>query len=64
MKTDNAVLSIYNANGQEVSRVWSGMLSEGTHSFMWDGADQPSGIYFARLHVDGDVSSAKLMLMK
>ena len=64
MKAENAVLSIYNAAGQEVSSLWSGMLSEGSHSFVWDGAGQPSGIYFARLHVGADVSTAKLMLIK
>ena len=64
MEADHALLSIYNANGQEVSRVWSGLLSEGSHSFVWDASEQPSGIYFARLHIAGQVNSKKLMLVK
>ena len=59
-----ATISVYNANGQEVSNLWCGVLTEGSHSFTWNGADQPSGVYFARLNIDGAVSSAKLMLIK
>ena len=59
-----ATISIYNANGQEVSSLWSGVLTDGSHSFTWNGTDQPSGLYFARLNIDGAVSSAKLMLIK
>ena len=59
-----ATVSVYNANGQEVSNLWSGVLTEGSHSFTWDGGNQASGVYFARLNIDGAVSSAKLMLIK
>ncbi len=59
-----ATVSVYNANGQEVSNLWCGVLTEGSHSFTWDGGDQASGVYFARLNIDGVVSSAKLMLIK
>ena len=59
-----ATISIYNANGQEVSNLWSGVLSNGSHSFTWNAVDQPSGVYFARLNIDGAISSAKLMLIK
>jgi hypothetical protein len=59
-----ATISVYNTNGQEVSSLWCGVLTEGSHSFTWNGADQPSGVYFARLNIDGAVSSAKLMLIK
>ena len=59
-----ATISIYNANGQEVSSLWSGVLTDGSHSFTWNGTDQPSGLYFVRLNIDGAVSSAKLMLIK
>ena len=59
-----ATISIYNANGQEVSNLWSGVLSNGSHSFTWNANEQPSGVYFARLNIDGVISSAKLMLIK
>ena len=59
-----ATISVYNANGQEVSNLWCGVLTEGSHSFTWNGANHASGVYFARLNIDGTVSSAKLMLIK
>jgi len=60
----HATVSIYNTNGQEVSNLWSGVLSEGSHSFLWDGSNQASGIYFARLNINGAVSTSKIMLVK
>ena len=59
-----ATISVYNANGQEVSNLWCGVLSEGSHSFTWNATNHASGVYFARLNIDGAVSSAKLMLIK
>ena len=64
MNAENAMLSIYNANGQEVSKVWSGMLSEGTHSFTWNASDVVSGVYMVRAEYNGQVSTQKLMLLK
>lgn len=37
------------------------LLAAGPHQLVWDGADEhgramPSGSYFGRLHLDGDVS--------
>ena len=59
-----ATVSVYNANGQQVSNLWSSVLSEGSHSFAWDASNQPSGIYFARLNINGVISTSKLMLIK
>ena len=59
-----ASVVIYNANGQLVETVHSGNLSKGSHSFTWNAGYQSSGIYFARVNINGDVSSAKLMLIK
>jgi hypothetical protein len=60
----HATVSVYNANGQHVSNLWSGVLSEGSHSFVWDASYQPSGVYFARLNINDVVSTSKLMLIK
>jgi len=60
----HATVSVYNANGQHVSNLWSGVLSEGSHSFVWDASNQPSGVYFARLNINDVVSTSKLMLIK
>jgi len=55
---------VYNANGQLVDTIHSGNLSKGSHSFTWNAGYNSSGIYFARVNINGDVSSAKLMLIK
>ena len=57
-------ISVYNVNGQVVSDLYSGELNQGSHTFLWDGSSQPSGIYFARLSVSGIRRTAKLMLIK
>ena len=62
--TEMVSVGVYNVMGQLVSTIHSGELAAGVHSFTWNGADQPSGVYFARLNIDGAVSSAKLMLIK
>ena len=31
------------------------VLTDGSHSFTWNGTDQPSGLYFVRLNIDGAV---------
>jgi len=47
-------LAIYTVRGVRVSRIYSGELDAGDHSFVWKGTDeggavQSSGLYFARL---------------
>lgn len=53
-----ASLSVYNGLGQRVADLHRGMLGAGRHSFSWDGRDgngrpATSGVYFARLEVEG-----------
>jgi hypothetical protein len=62
-------LAIYNAAGQLVRTLASGPLAGGSHSFIWDAADDrgarvTSGIYLGRLEADGLVSQVKLVLTK
>ncbi|MGH7449851.1 MAG: FlgD immunoglobulin-like domain containing protein [bacterium] len=62
-------LAIYNATGQLVQTLTSGMLASGSHSFVWDAADNNgarvvSGVYLCRLEVGGNVSQIKLILAK
>ncbi|MAQ43973.1 MAG: hypothetical protein CMG25_05770, partial [Candidatus Marinimicrobia bacterium] len=59
-----ASVVIYNANGQLIDTVHTGNLSKGSHSFIWNASDHSSGIYFARVSINGKVSNAKLMLIK
>ena len=55
-------LGVYNLLGEEVARVVKGFLPAGKHRVLWDAANFPSGIYFARL-TDGRLSATKRMIL-
>ncbi len=64
-----ATFAIYNTAGQLVRTLTAGTLAGGSHSFVWDAADNnsarvASGVYLCRLEVDGHVSQIKLILAK
>jgi len=62
-------LFIYNVRGQLVRTVLDGPVERGRHEESWDGSDdrgQPvaSGVYFARLMVDGRADDQKVMVLR
>ena len=57
-------LSAYNLMGQEVSRIFNGHQSVGSHSYTWDASSMPSGIYYIMLRQGTNVQTTKAMLMK
>jgi agmatine/peptidylarginine deiminase len=62
-------LDIYDVRGRRVASVLDDVLPPGCHRVPWtgfgsDGARVPSGIYFARLSVDGAVATAKLVVLR
>ncbi|RKY67773.1 MAG: hypothetical protein DRQ24_12450, partial [Candidatus Latescibacterota bacterium] len=62
-------LSIYNALGQKVKTLVSGIQSAGAHKVVWDGTNQAgvkvaSGVYYYRI-TSGDFHAIrKMMLLK
>jgi len=57
-------LSVYNLLGQRVAVLFNGNQPAGEHSITWDASDFPSGIYFARLEVDDQSESIRMLLLK
>jgi len=63
-------LVIYNPRGQKVKQLVKAQMCNGSYSTSWDGRDTDnkavaSGVYFARLTVDGDeLKSHKLTVIK
>lgn len=62
-------LAIYDMLGRELRRIVAGRVEPGLHHAVWDGHDQhgralPSGIYFCRLFVGGEVKARKLVLVR
>jgi len=64
-----ARLVIYDLQGRLARELHRGFLPAGDHVFHWDGRDSSgrpsgSGIYFARLEIDGTRQTRKLLLLK
>lgn len=62
-------LAIYDATGRRVRELTSGEQPGGEHELGWDLRDERgiavrSGLYFARLEVDGDVRTQKLVALE
>ncbi|MFH1690878.1 MAG: FlgD immunoglobulin-like domain containing protein [Candidatus Eisenbacteria bacterium] len=62
-------LVIYNVRGQRVRTVVNGPVDRGRHERTWDGTDDrgqalASGVYFARLLVDGRADDQKVMVLR
>jgi hypothetical protein len=62
-------LVIYNVRGQRVRTVVDGPVERGRHERIWDGSDDrgeavASGVYFARLLVDGRADDQKVMVLR
>jgi len=62
-------LVIYNVRGQRVRTVVDGPVERGRHERSWNGSDDrgapvASGVYFARLLVDGRADDQKVMVLR
>ena len=65
-ETGKVKISIHNLLGQEVEHVLprGSELTSGEHLFVWDAANQPTGIYFVRLDWGSSIITRKLLLVK
>ncbi len=57
-------LDVFNLNGQKVATLFDGFKSAGTHRFVFNAVNLPSGIYFYRVSADGLTFSKKMVLTK
>jgi hypothetical protein len=58
-------LKVFDSSGRLVATLLNGEVREaGAQSFDWRADDLPSGIYFARLRVGGEVQEEKLVLLR
>lgn len=58
----NVELAMYDLAGRRVATLWRGALPAGSREFTWQPGRAPSGVYFARLSVDGEVRSSRVTL--
>lgn len=64
-----ASLTVYNMTGQKVRELVTEQLSAGKHAMVWNGRDDrgkpvSSGVYIARLMMEGKVESHRMTLVK
>ena len=55
-------IEFYNILGRRVESINEGMKLAGVYQFIWDAADQPSGVYFYRIQA-GDYTETKRMVL-
>ncbi len=60
--------AIYNVSGQMIRSLIDGTLSSGRHDIAWDakdftGASVPSGIYYLKATIDGELVTKKILLI-
>ncbi len=57
-------IDIYDLLGRKIKNLVNAKQEAGTHSVIWDGRDQPSGIYFYRLRAGEFTETKKMLLLK
>ncbi len=63
-ETGGITLSVYNILGQQIATLSESIRQAGEHAIIWDAANFPSGVYFARLEAGGHNQSIKMVLLK
>jgi hypothetical protein len=58
------VLSIFDVNGEIVTKLVDASLPVGNHQYLLDAANLSSGVYFYRLQMGNRVSARKLIILK
>ena len=60
----NAFMEVHDINGRLIHTNSMLNLESGFYEFIWDGKDQPSGIYFIRIKINNKVENFRTMLIK
>ena len=62
--TSYVTVTIYNVLGQLETTIFEGIQQAGMQSVVWDAADFPSGMYFARVKADERNGNIRMVLLK
>ena len=57
-------LDVFDVSGRRVAVLAEGYYGAGSHSFLWDAADRPSGVYFYRITASDRTLTRKMHLIK
>lgn len=64
LKESAVKLSVFDAAGSEVLKLFSGQGSSGENRFQWNTENLPQGIYFIRLEADGKSAQAQCAVVR
>ena len=59
----NIALGIYDLYGRLIAPLENGLIAEGSHILKYDCSQLPSGLYFIRLQIPGEILSKQLMVV-
>ncbi|RPI13137.1 MAG: T9SS C-terminal target domain-containing protein [Ignavibacteriae bacterium] len=60
----NVKIVIYDVIGKEITTLVNEQLSPGTYEVEWNASNNPSGVYFYKLHADGFTDTKRMVLVK
>jgi hypothetical protein len=63
-RADRIRLKVFDILGNELTTLFDGVMTAGSHSVHWNASDFPSGIYFYRLESSGFSGTGKMALVK
>ncbi len=62
--TGDVAIDIFDILGRKVETLINGIQPAGKYSLVWEATGLPSGIYFARLESNDQVTSNKMIFLK
>jgi hypothetical protein len=57
-------ISVFGINGDNADIIYEGNIHRGTHSFLWDGTNYSSGVYFYSIVTENFSETKKMILVK
>ncbi len=57
-------ISVFGINGDNADIIYEGSIDKGAHSFLWDGTNYSSGVYFYRIVTENFSETKKMVLVK
>ncbi len=65
VQSGNVAISLFDQLGREISKIYTGVLSSGKHSFLMNAKEFPAGMYYLRATGDDGLSiEKKILIMK
>ncbi|MBZ0265623.1 T9SS type A sorting domain-containing protein [bacterium] len=61
--TSNLQVSVFNTLGREVATLHNGRMNAGYHTFLFDGSDFASGVYFIQARVPGQLNEMRKVVL-